>query len=118
VDVLTGNDAVAATSVSFFNVKQVAPGAVTANGMGVSASTSIASEIGGVVVDALATVGSAGTLLAGPGQMTIGNFSTGSSGTDAYIGASYKQALLATNMSWTLGTVQYWGLVAANLVPQ
>jgi hypothetical protein len=99
---------------SFNGVDQVSPIRNTNSATATSntASTSVTSASGDMVVDAIAATGASVAFTAGAGQTQLVGFSVGDNQGDG----SYKAATSAsTTMTWTAGSNYLYGLAAACL---
>jgi hypothetical protein len=92
------------------------PNAMTAMGSSFTASASLGSQPGDLLVDATGTQGNAGGLSVGAGQTSHGSLGTGNLTTDSIIGASTKPGG-GGSMTWNLGSTAPWGMVVADLAP-
>src|SRR5204863_1910758 len=95
---------VAAGAVSFFGVDQTTPtGAqATATGSSMTASVTVASAAGEVVLNAVSANGDAVSLTAAAGQTQRYNTGTGTAGGNVRAAGSTKPGAATVTSSWTL----------------
>ena len=104
---------------TYFGVDPLAPvsGFVAAQGSGTSASVSVSSASGELVVDCITTKGAATAITPGAGQTEIWNGVTRTNGGNVMGGGSYKPGGSSTVMSWMLLDPEYWVMGATSLLP-
>ncbi len=116
---LAGPEDVAGGAVSFTGVEQGTPvgGSASARGTGTTASVTVASAPGELVVDAVAARGNALAIAAGGGQAQQWNLGTGAGATDIIGGGSTIAGAASVTTSWTLSVSRSWAVCAASLRP-
>ena len=110
---------VAAGAASFSNILMSSPhGAfVSAAGGVTTASLTVPSAAGELVVDSIGTHGDVATMLPGAGQAQMWNSTTGATGSDAKAGGSSKPGSTTVTMSWSLSKAKAWAMGAISLRP-
>jgi MSHA biogenesis protein MshQ len=119
---MSASKAVVATSISFFGVSQTTPlgtAAFASSGGSTTASVTVTSASGQVVIDTVTANGDARSLTAGASQTQQWNSYSGSGDASNARGAGSTQTAGATTttMSWTLGASKPWSIGAVPLLP-
>ena len=120
---MTASKEVAGASVSYYGVSQSTPlgtYASAGNNGSTTASVSVSSAAGQLVIDTVTTNGDANSLtVTFPASQTqVWNIFTGSGDAGNARGAGSTQAGSATTtMTWTLGVAKAWSIVAVPLIP-
>jgi uncharacterized repeat protein (TIGR01451 family) len=116
---LSGNTDVIGGAVSYFGVDQLAPMGTfsSTGGTGSSATVTITSAIGELVVGAIAAPGTAQSLTPGSGQISNWNVGTGTSGANERGAGSSQDGASSVMMSWGLGASADWAIGAVSLRP-
>jgi uncharacterized repeat protein (TIGR01451 family) len=106
-------------AATYFGVDPLAPvsGFVSSQGSGTSASVTVPSGAGELVVDCITTKGAAVSITAGAGQTELWNGVTRTNGGNVMGGGSFAAGASPTVMSWTLQTAEYWVMGATSLLP-
>jgi hypothetical protein len=112
-----GSDAMAGGALSFFNVSQTTPSAAPMSGTSTTATETVASAVGDLVVDAAITNGLGEPLTAGSTQTARVFISTGISAGDCALGMSTMPGVSSATMKWSLMASQFWEMAAINLTP-
>lgn len=116
----SGSSDMVGWSGSFTNVNQTTPHgaiAVANNTSSFAPSVTIGSAPGELVIDTLATRGSANSTTAGAGQTLICSGALGNGGTDGRGASSSEAGAASVTMSWTMGTLRSWEMAAVSLKP-
>jgi uncharacterized repeat protein (TIGR01451 family) len=114
-----GGSKVVVGAATYFGVDTLAPlsGFYSAEGGGTTASVSVPSGAGEVVVDCIATKGAAISITPGAGQTELWNGVTRTNGGNVMGGGSYAAGASPSVMSWTLQRSNYWVVGATSLLP-
>ncbi|MDQ2977360.1 MAG: right-handed parallel beta-helix repeat-containing protein, partial [Acidobacteriota bacterium] len=111
---------IVAGSVSFTGVDQTTPNGAFASNVGSNntPTVNVASAVGELVIDTLATQGDASPATVSVGQTQRWNRTTGANdGNEVLGGGSTKPGAATVTMSWTLGQGQAWSIGAIALKP-
>jgi uncharacterized repeat protein (TIGR01451 family) len=116
---VSGGSKVVVGAATYFGVDPLAPmsGFYSAQGSGTTASVSVASGAGELVVDCIATKGAALSITPGASQTELWNEVTRTNGGNVMGGGSYASGASPTVMSWTLESQEYWVIAATSLLP-
>ena len=116
---MSGGAKVVVGASTYFGVDPTTPmsGFVTAQSNGATASVTVASGSGQLVVDCLTTKGAAISVTPGAGQTQVWNDVTRTNGGNVMGAGSFETGASSVTMSWALEKQSYWVLGAASLLP-
>jgi len=119
VATMGGGSKVCIGATTYFGVDPLTPlsGFSSAEGSGTTASVSVPSGAGEVVVDCITTKGAALSITPGANQTELWNLVTRTNGGNVMGGGSYAAGASSTAMSWTLQNPNYWVMGATALFP-
>ena len=119
---LSQSKRIIATAISFTGVNQTTPlafaSAASTGGGSTSASVTVTSAPGQLVLDTVSANGDADTLTLGAGQTERWNTASGiGTAGNARGGGSTEPGAASVTMSWTLGVSKPWSIGAVSLIP-